>query len=457
MAFMFRHFDKPWLPVALVWSCLVLEPVGHSVEVPLGIMALAGMVLFRRQGRELAWKGSGRLFTGAFLLLWVPMLVSLPLAIRPGLTALNCFIFLRYYFAGLFVLATLGDVRRQRLLLQLSSWVLLFWIGDALLQAVRGVDLFGYAYPPERLNGIFGRHIHLGIYLAVLSPLLLVHAQRSWRTWGRLLAFCGTLVVVLLAGSRAGWIILAVVFAAYFLYLLTENRRLALRFATGLALVLVVGTGLSYRFVPGFDARVAKSLLVFKGNEKAINTAISGRIPIWTVSLKMFAAHPWTGVGVRGYRYAYPRYAAPGDPVINHKTGIGAFHPHQLLLEVACEMGVVGLAGLLGFFVLLFDTWRRAGPEARRRMLPYGLALLGALFPLNTHLALFSSAWAQVIFWLVALYLTGALDQTAPLADSDDGDCRDGNPSLLRGMQPPGGRVQEADGNIPAATPIRES
>jgi len=36
--------------------------------------------------------------------------------------------------------------------------------------------------------------------------------------------------------------------------------------------------------------------------------------------------------------------------------------------------------------------------------LPAGVALLAWLFPVNTGLALFSSFWGQLIWWLVAVY-----------------------------------------------------
>ena len=182
---------------------------------------------------------------------------------------------------------------------------------------------------------------------------------------------------------------------------------------------LGLGTAGSYSYAPGFDARVRQSLLFFKGDKKDINQAISGRVPIWTVSLKMFAAHPLAGVGACGYRYAYPKYAAPGDPFYKQKTGPS--HPHQILLEMASETGAVGLAGLLVFFALLIGSWRRAGREDRRLMLPYGLALWGALFPINTGFALYSAIWGQVIFWLASLYVASGRDGPARIETGTEG------------------------------------
>jgi hypothetical protein len=37
-------------------------------------------------------------------------------------------------------------------------------------------------------------------------------------------------------------------------------------------------------------------------------------------------------------------------------------------------------------------------------MLPYALCLLAAYFPFNTHMAIYSAFWSQIVWWLIALY-----------------------------------------------------
>ena len=44
-----------------------------------------------------------------------------------------------------------------------------------------------------------------------------------------------------------------------------------------------------------------------RGTESAVDAASAGRLSIWRTALAMWHAHPLTGVGVRGFRYAYPR------------------------------------------------------------------------------------------------------------------------------------------------------
>ena len=131
----------------------------------------------------------------------------------------------------------------------------------------------------------------------------------------------------------------------------------------------------------------------------------------------MALAHPVNGVGVRAFRYAYPEFAQPTDPWVRpaspenvaNARAVGASHPHQLLLEILTETGLVGLA-LWGFasFVLV-RVWRQTSSTNRAQAWPYGCALLVLIFPINTHTAMYSSFWAGVLWWLVAM-LSAELD-----------------------------------------------
>jgi hypothetical protein len=53
-------------------------------------------------------------------------------------------------------------------------------------------------------------------------------------------------------------------------------------------------------------------------------------------------------------------------------------------------------------------AWRFAMPDARERASAPALALLVTVFPLNTHLAFYSTFWGGVTLLLAALY-AGAL------------------------------------------------
>jgi len=396
---------EAWIPVVLVWLCLAGLPFGRSVEVPNIIMAIWGIVLMVKRGPAFFWHGAGRWLSVLFLLFWLPMAASLAGAVDPRASLQTVLLYPRFYFAGLFIVATLSRSWAQERLLRGLAWLLAFWVADALVQAVVGYDLFGFKYFPTRANGIFGaHHLRLGVVLGPLAALLFVHAARRWSRSAQALVLAATAVTVLLSGSRAAWIMLAVAILGQLAIAWRETRRVPWKPMVVAAVVVMVLAPVAYYKVAGFSERIQRSLLILKGDRQSVDEAISLRLPIWTTSIRMIEHHPLFGVGVRGYRYAYPQYAQPGDVFVAPDGETGANYAHQELLEAASEAGAIGLIGFVLFLAGLLGMWRRAHAPRRRTMEPYGLALLAALFPLNTHMAVYSSFWGQIIWWLVALY-----------------------------------------------------
>ena len=85
-------------------------------------------------------------------------------------------------------------------------------------------------------------------------------------------------------------------------------------------------------------------------------SASGGRIPIWSAALAMFRDHPWLGVGPGHYQTVIVSggYGARYDP-----DPSGLRQAHNLLLQVAVETGVVGLAAYSAWWAwMLFATFR---------------------------------------------------------------------------------------------------
>jgi O-antigen ligase len=140
-------------------------------------------------------------------------------------------------------------------------------------------------------------------------------------------------------------------------------------------------------------------------DKQLINRALSSRLPIWETGVEMYLDNPVNGVGARGFRYAYNDYAADGDIYVDKDRGIGAYHSHNLIIEIASETGTIGLIGFLIFCIYFTSVWLKAEKQCRFAASPFALALFVALFPFNTHFAFYAGAWTQVMFWLLSLML----------------------------------------------------
>lgn len=407
-------------PPLLVWLVLALLPVGRAAELPMLAGTIWGVVLLLRHARATMAMPAVRLALGLFACYWLPSLLSAIDAVEPGKTWSQVAAQLRFAPFALFVAATLRTTAQWRWLLRASALLLLVWVLDGWLQAFTGLSLGGTS-ASDRLSGIFGAEdLKLGGALAALSPLLLAQAQQRFGPGGLFVAGALLAGVILLAGARAAWLVYLLVLAGLCLrpFAGTRARMIALTLA-------LVGAGaltgvLAYQLSPAFAGRVDRTLQLSAGELPAIDTALAGRLPIWSTASAMALAHPANGVGVRGFRHAYLDHAAADDP---WRAQGGAMHPHQLVLEIASETGAIGLAGWLAGALLLVRAWRAAGPAARTHAWPPLLALAAMCFPLNTHYAFHSSWWGLFFWWLLvlaiaALYVrdddAGAIAQPAP-------------------------------------------
>jgi O-antigen ligase len=139
------------------------------------------------------------------------------------------------------------------------------------------------------------------------------------------------------SGSRAslvGWI----AGTAYLVWreLRGHSRRMVAFGFIGLCLVIAIGA-----LTPQLANRLPSTLSDVSGN----------RLRIWHASLEMIAARPLLGTGFGTFERAYGQRRAPGmspEPF--------AFN---LWLNLAVEIGLVGLAAALGVAIEAVRTWRR--------------------------------------------------------------------------------------------------
>jgi O-antigen ligase len=222
-----------------------------------------------------------------------------------------------------------------------------------------------------------------------------------------LLAAAAIGLVLILAGSRASWLTFALVLL-WTGWRALGGRKLAAVFVAG-ALALAAATVVS----PQVRERVQRTTLALTTQPDGLDAALSGRGRIWSAALCMVREHPVNGVGPRAFREAFPACdPEPGKPAA---WGSGAaFHAHQVVLEVLSETGVLGLLLWLAGAALAWRAWRYAEPDARERARPAMLALAASVFPLNTHLAAYSTFWGSVLLLLAALYAVSLWGRDGP-------------------------------------------
>lgn len=397
--------DKPRLSIAhgLLLGTVAMLPFGVGPELPMLALSIAGIVQLLRGAID--WRLPGtRLALVLGLAYWLPQFISAFDSVATQKSWTEVVLDLRFLPVLLFVAQPVNDAPgANRMLLSGIAALGLAWCADALLQATTGYSLGGAA-TGDRLSGIFGAdNLKLGGVLAVLAPFALIAGWQRFRAWGFIAVFVVVLIVVLLAGARAAWFGLVLGTVLCLWHLLGMRRALPL-LAGVIVLCAAVASG-GYFASERFAERVDRTAAALNGDRDGLDHALAGRLGIWESAWRMGEDHPLNGVGVRAFRYAYPDYANPDDHFVDSETGQGAFHAHQILLELWSETGGVGLACWLLASIFAWRHWHRLSVPARNTAMPAAVALVVALFPLNTHYAVYSAFWGLLLVWLLGAWL----------------------------------------------------
>jgi len=416
-----------WAP-AWVVAYVALWPAPGYAE---GVLVLGALVaLWRllvsrfRGGSRLLSHQAWALTSVLFMAYWLPELVSGFDAVDPGRAMREAAVDLRYLPFLWLAASAVANARGRRITFGGLAIIVAIWTIDGVMQALgsasplfSAMDGIKQAFsgrslctPEEmaavdRLGGVFGPcNLKLGPVLASLSPFALYALGRRFGSagWGIAAALIG--LVIVLAGSRAAWLAYALVLLFSGWRLLGWKRLLGV-FALGVLTLVALGMVSTQ-----VRDRIERTTQVVSADRNGLEVALSGRTRIWQAALCMAAEHPFNGVGARGFREAYP--ACDPDPDLAPIWGEGpALHAHQIVLEVASETGAFGLLLWLAGAALAWRAWRYADAAARERARPAMLALAVTVFPLNTHLAFYSTFWGGLALLLAALYAGSLLAQ----------------------------------------------
>jgi O-antigen ligase len=247
--------------------------------------------------------------------------------------------------------------------------------------------LYGAGVDPNTLASLLIAGAVIALALAVLPG-----RSASWR--GAALAaaaFCG--VAVLLTGSRAGLVSLAVVVLAG-LFLAGRGRRLPV---LGAAILLVTVTVI---YFAAFAPAAATHRVTHPGTG-------SGREDIWLVGWRMVQAHPLTGVGAGNFPISSIHYLLQPGTILRDDYIVVPKVAHNIYLGTLAELGVVGLAlfcGILGW--ALSCGWRAArrfDAMGARDMGTVSRAVLIALLGILTASAFASGQFSKPLWVLIGL------------------------------------------------------
>jgi putative inorganic carbon (HCO3(-)) transporter len=331
-----------------------------------------------------------------------------------------------YLTEGLILYLLVSNAVRTTSVLTLISWTLIvagaLMGGLSLYQELTGTYANAYAgfaqvdrveeilsedIERPRLGGPLGSENRYAQILAVILPLALIRFFREPSRQLRLAAGAGALLImggVVLTFSRGGAVAVGATLLA--MIILREFRTRRLLVSLG-----VVGAVVALAF-PDYVARLnsLEGVTALSSDSPAAvgDSAIVGRQTENLAALNIFLDHPLVGVGPGAYFSEYSRVYA-------NRLGLKYLESdrrgHSLYLEIAADLGIVGLGTFLAMvgtaMVLLYGRaryWRRRDTE--RAML--ASSLFFALFAYLASGAFLHLSYQRFFWALLALTASAA-------------------------------------------------
>lgn len=329
---------------------------------------------------------------GLFLLFGM---LSVPMSPDPGFSFYNF-----YNLAGRYVLTyvlvvqnvtTVEQIKKMSCALGVSAVVVVLY---GFYQYIFGIDIStmkwvdGNAFP-ELKTRIFSTWVnpnilagYLDIALCIVFGLFVMMKQKRTRC---ILAggFILLAICLVMTYARGACLSIAIVLAGY--GLLKDRRILFGCIAFG-TVVLLVDTTLAERLAAVFTK---------------IDTSSEMRLALWESTIAMIIDHPLLGIGWGAYWMVYPEY----DFYIND-AAVRIVHAHNMYLNYAAEIGLVGAAGFFWYFfgtmwLALSSRYLRGSAFLNGLLLGLGLAVLSIAFNGLTDYVLFNIP-SSMLFWLIA-------------------------------------------------------
>lgn len=197
--------------------------------------------------------------------------------------------------------------------------------------------------------------ISLGIQGAegmMIATYLLMRGTRRWHQMLGAIVLPISFVALLASGSR-GPVLGAVAGLLVLLALLARSRQVALRLAM-LTILLLGSFWVAVHFVP--SAASGRSLSTLTGTRSGL--ASNGRDQLWSAGWSSFTNHPLLGIGTGSFATQDRTMVCPGPGCLDK-------YPHNVLLEMAAEVGIGGAILMIVILVAagrgLFRAWRIGG------------------------------------------------------------------------------------------------
>jgi len=262
----------------------------------------------------------------------------------------------------------------------------------------------------RRVPSTFGNANYFGGFLALIIPLTLsqvIEDREARRRIVRSLALLLMILVLFLTQVRSS--IAAVIVAGIFLFTMLRVSRPVVVASLILLVLAAVGIGV---FVPGLLERLSDLL---SPEETA---SISRRLYFWKAGVKAVLDSPLMGHGIGTHELIIPKFRSP-DYWMNGSEDVVP-HAHNEFLEVATELGFIGLLLFLGILgIITRHGWsivRSSSGWKKTTACGILCSVIAIVIDNLANVSLRQPPVAMITWLLAGVLLSGLFSETKPLS-----------------------------------------
>jgi O-antigen ligase len=330
-------------------------------------------------------------------------------------------LFTRFLFQALlmfFIPEVINSRKRLRGVMTILLSVIFFVAVDCLFQYFCGYDFIHHSVINlGRVNGPMNQANDLGTLLVTVLPVVFVSILIARQRAPMAFLFLILIGVLGLTDSRGAWFAFGLSMVALGLSLRHRKSVIFIILLLGMMVWLFGMYCLStrvdiYQYMTPTHGPEMKPTwtnpwgLPAQYNAWQLLTAPSGRSGYWDTAMEVIKRYPWFGCGFNAYM----------KTVTDMNSSYMAY-PHNSLLHITAELGLVGLVLYLWLFVAL--CWQIKNiltvVSRQRDLLLLGIGLSCGILAWLLH-SLLDTPWSSLSLGLLLWIIIGILMSLAPLA-----------------------------------------
>jgi hypothetical protein len=344
----------------------------YHLKLPIDFTLLSVIVSFvfltiriiSRKGLKVNLSLRNRLVIISFLLFWLWMIISLSYSPSPKYSYAKTFLFSTNFVTIIIVAFGNLDVRKFIKYFIYYTYLFLFFYFPVLIATQMRI------IPYSSLNSLGGLYLTLGLNLGIIVLILKFSHSKIFNPNIDNFVFYSSFILLVLIGARGPLLFTLFVFILYYLSRLTKLRKVNLKFS--LKKVIIGGFSITSLIV---------LIIVYHDKIKALFDRSLMRLTL------ILANNKGSSINAR-VEHLKKSFHLLQDPIILIKgIGIGSYmfvtqnidmrgYPHNILLEVWVELGLIGLILFMMTFFSFISVGRISGYISKLLLLYLALNLL---------------------------------------------------------------------------------